>query len=201
MLLHALMDCSLVNGPGRRTVLWFQGCELRCEKCWNTKTHSRHAGTLASSSELVTRILAAHARHDTEGVTLSGGEPIHQIGSIVEMLTLLKERAPVLSVGLFSGYSERELKEGRFQSYEELAQRERCTAWRNLRGLLEFAILGRFNQHQASSSAMLTSRNQQLRIYSGRYAEADFLNRAVEVTIDPDGFTQITGFPTLGAFG
>ena len=35
MQVHAVMACSLVNGPGRRTVVWFQGCKLSCPGCWN----------------------------------------------------------------------------------------------------------------------------------------------------------------------
>ena len=35
MQVHAVMECSLVNGPGRRTVVWFQGCKLSCPGCWN----------------------------------------------------------------------------------------------------------------------------------------------------------------------
>ena len=45
---------------------------------------------------------------------------------------------------------------------------------------------------------MISSRNQQLRLLSDRYTYPDFEDQAVEVTIDSDGLTQITGFPVLG---
>jgi anaerobic ribonucleoside-triphosphate reductase activating protein len=67
-----------------------------------------------------------------------------------------------------------------------------------LRALLDFAVLGRFNRHLVSADPLVTSRNQELRVFSDRYTRADFRAQAVEVTIDPDGLTQITGFPTLG---
>ena len=44
MRIHALMDCSLVNGPGGRAVVWFQGCEIHCPGCWNQSTHRRNLG-------------------------------------------------------------------------------------------------------------------------------------------------------------
>jgi hypothetical protein len=44
----------------------------------------------------------------------------------------------------------------------------------------------------------VSSRNQQLRLFSDRYNQLDFEDQAVEVSIGPDGLTQITGFPTLG---
>ncbi|MGE3780657.1 MAG: 4Fe-4S cluster-binding domain-containing protein [Pirellulaceae bacterium] len=37
---HALMECSTVNGPGVRAVIWVQGCSLGCPGCWNAQTHA-----------------------------------------------------------------------------------------------------------------------------------------------------------------
>jgi anaerobic ribonucleoside-triphosphate reductase activating protein len=39
MLIHGLVTCSRVNGPGLRTVIYFQGCTLGCCNCWNPETH------------------------------------------------------------------------------------------------------------------------------------------------------------------
>ena len=39
MLLHAFVPASRANGPGLRAVVYFQGCSLHCEKCWNPATH------------------------------------------------------------------------------------------------------------------------------------------------------------------
>ena len=39
MLLHAFVPASRANGPGLRAVVYFQGCSLHCEKCWNPTTH------------------------------------------------------------------------------------------------------------------------------------------------------------------
>jgi anaerobic ribonucleoside-triphosphate reductase activating protein len=199
MLLHAVIECSLVNGPGRRTVIWVQGCELQCAGCWNQDSH-RYSGTPVPVDHVAARVLDAACVHEVEGLTLSGGEPMHQIEEVVGLLSFLRESDPHLSAGLFSGYTEKELREGRFHTYKPLNQGERCALWKRVRGLLDFGVLGRFNRHQMSSDPLVSSRNQQLRRFSSRYTQADFQSQAVEVTIDPDGFTQITGFPTLGAF-
>jgi len=39
MLVHAIMPASRVNGPGLRCVVFVQGCNLGCSKCWNYYTH------------------------------------------------------------------------------------------------------------------------------------------------------------------
>jgi len=40
MLIHGFVPVSRANGPGRRAVLWFQGCNLNCPECWNQASHS-----------------------------------------------------------------------------------------------------------------------------------------------------------------
>ena len=39
VLLHAMIPASRANGPGLRAVVFFQGCTLGCEKCFNPTTH------------------------------------------------------------------------------------------------------------------------------------------------------------------
>ncbi len=199
MQVHAVMACSLVNGPGRRTVVWFQGCKLSCPGCWNEATHSQYAGVQVSSSELASQILRPRASHRIEGVTVSGGEPVHQIESLIAFFSTLKDAAPELSAGLFTGYTERELEQGRFETYGTSDPNTRRAAWKDLRRLLDFGVLGRYNQHQPCLTPLVSSRNQKLRLFSGRYTQKDFEGQSLEVSIGPDGLTQITGFPRLGA--
>jgi anaerobic ribonucleoside-triphosphate reductase activating protein len=199
MRIHAVMECSLANGPGRRAVIWFQGCELACPGCWNPRSHRRDAGVRSAPFELVPQILQAHASYRIEGVTVSGGEPVHQIESLIAFLSMLKDAGPNLSAGLFTGYTERELEQGRFETYSTSDPNTRQAAWRNLRKLLDFGVFGRYNQHQPCSQPLVSSGNQQLRLFSGRYAQKDFKEQSLEVNIGSDGLTQITGFPRLGA--
>jgi len=41
---HSMLETSRVNGPGRRAVIWLQGCSLGCKKCWNPATHLSDGG-------------------------------------------------------------------------------------------------------------------------------------------------------------
>jgi len=41
---------SLVNGPGKRAVVWVQGCTLGCPGCFNPQTHSVAAGKIGAST-------------------------------------------------------------------------------------------------------------------------------------------------------
>ena len=63
----------------------------------------------------------------------------------------------------------------------------------------DFAVLGRFVATQPALSPLRTSANQSLRLFTQRYTEGDFdTTHEVEVTIEPAGLVQITGFPTAG---
>jgi anaerobic ribonucleoside-triphosphate reductase activating protein len=180
------MNSSTVNGPGKRAVIWTQGCvNMNCAGCWNPETHAPDGGTDYPLDALLGWINAAVTGMKVDGVTFSGGEPMQQPRELMLLIRNVLRQHPNLSIGMFSGYTEAEL--------------ERFPEWPEIRACLDWAVLGRYNQQQACEDLPLrSSRNQQLRLFSPKHAEADFEPLAVELTIDADGFTQITGFPVKG---
>jgi anaerobic ribonucleoside-triphosphate reductase activating protein len=137
-------------------------------------------------------------QHALDGVTFSGGEPMQQADDLAELLQDLRTALPTLSLGMFTGYSEKELETGRYFTRHWVDRDRRRALWRSIRGQLDFAVMGRFNHLQPSHAPMRTSANQVLRLFSGRYRESDLGDQMVEITIAADGLTRTTGFPTLG---
>ena len=197
MLLHALIPASRANGPGLRAVVFFQGCNLGCRGCWNKNSH-RFSGTEEAVDAVVHEVVRAHGDFDLEGVTFSGGEPMQQADSLHGLMQNLHRQAPELSFGMFSGYTERELDGGLYWTWKELSPPQKRRLWNEVGGLLDFAVLGRFNQNQPSMLPLRTSRNQVLRLFSNRYTDADFKEQLVEINIHEDGRAELTGFPVLG---
>jgi anaerobic ribonucleoside-triphosphate reductase activating protein len=74
MLLHAFVPASRANGPGLRAVVYFQGCSLHCEKCWNPTTH-KFRGVEVPVLEVVQRFEEASQFESLEGATFSGCPP------------------------------------------------------------------------------------------------------------------------------
>lgn len=181
---HALMECSTVNGPGVRAVIWVQGCSLDCPGCWNPDTHDPLRGSRLAVSEVLQWFARVSCANRIEGLTISGGEPMEQAPAVLELLRRLKAAHPDMTAGMFSGYAERELPE---------------SLWPAIRGHLDFAVLGRYNARRRSHHPLVSSTNQLLRLYTPRYSMADFEAQAAEVHIDDTGLTQITGFPVLGS--
>ena len=91
--ISSILSMGTVDGPGIRTVVFFQGCPLRCAYCHNPETHDFNAGISMSASEVFKKILP-NIRYfkNNGGVTLSGGEVLCQAEFAVEVLKLCKQR-------------------------------------------------------------------------------------------------------------
>ena len=171
---------------------------LGCENCFNPDSHA-FRGADVTILAVAEQVLEAHKEHRTEGVTFSGGEPMQQAPSLLELIQTLHQQVPSLSFGLFTGYGDIELVMGdywiRGHNHSELERRQ---IWEEIRGHLDFAVLGRFNETQPSGFPLRTSRSQALRMLTTRYGVKDYGPQSVEVTVHPDGRAEVTGFPILG---
>src|SRR5947207_15670603 len=100
--LHRFLPASWANGPGRRAVLWVQGCTLACPDCFNPQTHARSEGERVPLPALVQRITSL--AQGIEGLTISGCEPLQQRHALLTLLQHVRQET-TLSVLLFTGYS------------------------------------------------------------------------------------------------
>lgn len=198
MLLHGFVPASRANGPGLRAVVFFQGCTLACEGCWNIGSHKFH-GPEVSASNLIQRIDSAIRTSSLEGVTFSGGEPMQQAPALVELMHQIRALAPTASMGMFTGYTEAEFEGGRYATRPSTSPAEKQRLWQVVRGYLDFAVMGRYDRTQPDTAPLRTSRNQQLVLFSRRYEERDFGQQIVEVAIAGDGKAVMTGFSILGS--
>jgi len=180
-----------------RAVVYFQGCNLGCDGCWNPATHA-FAGPSRGVKDVAEQVAVAHQTQFIEGVTFSGGEPMQQPLDLLEVIRLLKRTRPEISIGMYSGYTERELDSGSFCISDGIAQETRHRVWAAIKLQLDFAVLGRFVAARPSKLPLRTSANQVLRLFSDRYREEHFRPLEFEVHIEAQGLTQITGFPLAG---
>lgn len=92
--IHSVESMGLVDGPGIRVVIFFQGCALRCQFCHNPDTWTPNGGEEYTPEQLVDRIerFKSYFAASGGGVTFSGGEPLRQPEFLLETLKLCKER-------------------------------------------------------------------------------------------------------------
>jgi hypothetical protein len=70
---------------------------------------------------------------------------------------------------MFSGYAEHDLAKSRYWTWRDRTSKQhRKRLWQEIRGCVDFAILGRFNEAQTSVLSLGTSHNQVLRLFSKR---------------------------------
>ena len=88
---------SLVDGPGVRTVIFFQGCDLHCNGCQNPSTWEMKNGTEMTTDELVT-VLKKEVVN--KKVTFSGGEPLMQVDALIDIVKKLE----VFDIAVYTGH-------------------------------------------------------------------------------------------------
>lgn len=82
---------GLVDGPGIRTVVFFNGCNLRCKYCHNPEMW-KIRDLNYTPEELVERVRRNKPYFkDNGGVTFSGGEPLLQYDFLLESCKLMKK--------------------------------------------------------------------------------------------------------------
>lgn len=134
-------------GPGKRLVLFCQGCSIHCPGCINHHLWEFGIGEDISTKEILS--LCA----DVEGITLHGGEPLDQSDGILEIIEELRKIGK--TVVLFTGYTYKELK--------TLSQKK---VWR----LSDMVISGRYDQNRRNIYLQFRgSTNQRIYKHKGKY--------------------------------
>jgi len=168
--MHGFLPASLANGPGRRAVLWVQGCSLGCPGCFNPGSHALSAGSEVAVPELIDRVVDLSPTID--GITVSGGEPLQQWPAVAELLRGVRCRTR-LSVVLFSGYSWGEL-EKYGASAQGLAGGVNDSILVGVSALVDVLIAGRYQESNRVARGLRGSANKTMHFLSNRYSPRDF---------------------------
>jgi anaerobic ribonucleoside-triphosphate reductase activating protein len=128
---------SIVDGPGLRFTVFFQGCPHHCPGCHNQSTLDFEGGTEASVGQVLDEI----AKNPLlGGVTLSGGEPFAQPEALAALAEGVKARG--LHLVVYSGYT--------YEGLSALAQGDNpdSEAIRRVLGLADWLVDGPFLQEK-----------------------------------------------------
>lgn len=89
--IDSIESFGLVDGPGIRTVIFFNGCKLRCKYCHNPEMWNKKEENY-SVDDIVNKIKRFKPYYrDNGGVTYSGGEPLLHVDFLIELSKRLKE--------------------------------------------------------------------------------------------------------------
>ena len=89
---HSIESFGTVDGPGIRMVIFLSGCPMRCLYCHNPDTWDPKGGTPMTVEQLLNQYDNARHFYRKGGITVSGGEPLTQIGFVTELFEAAKKR-------------------------------------------------------------------------------------------------------------
>ncbi|MBN2532179.1 MAG: radical SAM protein [Spirochaetales bacterium] len=177
---HSILPESRVNGPGKRFVIWVQGCIFSCKGCFNNDLLPFVPKNLMSIEEIMNEIPLSRV----EGVTISGGEPFCQ----AEVLCMLAQAitASGLSLMAYTGYEYRSLLESGNDIFHRFLTH------------IDILVDGPYDENIKPDTVWAGSGNQNVLFLTDRYAylkdDIFIKGRYTEYHIGNDGLLKATGF-------
>lgn len=156
-----------VLGPGKRFVIWVQGCEKRCYHCINPAGWDKSGGKVIAVEKLLQRI------KDTKGicgVTISGGEPFLQYDALKKLVYGIKAQT-TLDVMLYSGYTVDELLKKYGQDIFKFMQN------------IDLFVDGEYREEEDHGTIYRGSDNQNIYSFTGKF---DAYQQQIESTHNRD---------------
>lgn len=176
-------SCSVL-GPGKRAVVWVQGCMRHCPGCVAPETWDPDGGTAFSIEYLAEKLTR---NPEVEGLTFSGGEPFLQAAGLCALADACRKICPKFTFLAFTGFT-----------LEELLAREKRDELALL-ARLDILIDGPYREMEHENLLWRGSRNQRVWFLTPRY-EHDWKPRihetGVRLELEADSETlHIMGIP------
>ena len=184
MKISHYIERTSVLGPYLRSALWVHGCCFSCEGCL---AKEMNAGTYKEYNPAdLSKIFFNVA--DTEGITISGGEPFLQPGELAAMLEIIKEERDY-GVIIYTGFLKEELEKNNDREVKRLLQ------------YTDILIDGQYKQELDDSKPYRGSSNQKIHLLTNRYKTIfnDYYNstdrRNIEIDVAKDNVYMV-GVPS-----
>lgn len=103
---HDIQKCNMLNGEGLRVVLFVSGCSHHCDGCQNPETWPADSG-IPFDKAAREEIFAELDKDYISGLTLSGGDPLHEcnLGDILYLLKETRIKYPKKDIWIYTGYT------------------------------------------------------------------------------------------------
>jgi anaerobic ribonucleoside-triphosphate reductase activating protein len=179
-------SCTVL-GPGRRFVVWVQGCPFRCRGCVSPQWLPFDGGASRPVDELAAEIAAA----GVDGLTLSGGEPFAQAPALVGLVHAVRDLAPDLDLLVYTGYRLATL--ARHGSAEQRA----------LLAATDILVDGRYVEALHGDLLWRASGNQRIHFPTGRWSWDDLgedASAGLQFEVTAAGGVAWLGVPSVPGF-
>lgn len=184
MKISHYIERTSVLGPYSRSALWVHGCCFSCEGClakeMNIGPYKEYVP--ADLSEVFLKVV------DTEGITISGGEPFLQSEELAMMLDYIKAKRDY-GVIIYTGFLKEDLEKNNDIGVQRLLQH------------IDILIDGHYMQELDDGRPYRGSSNQKIHLVTDRYKSIfdDYYNgtdkRNIEIDIEKDNVYMV-GVPS-----
>ena len=115
---HQYYPVDIVNGPGTRCTLFVSGCVHECPGCYNKSTWRVNSGqpfTKAMEDKIIKDL--NDTRIKRQGISLSGGDPLHpqNVPDILKLVKRIRAECPGKDIWVWTGYKLDELNATQMQ--------------------------------------------------------------------------------------
>lgn len=144
-----------VLGPGNRIGIWLAGCIRGCPGCSNPELWEQKPEYEIPVSRLVELIHSLSDKHQVDGFTITGGEPLLQADSLLALIDQIGDIST--DVLVYTGYRLEELKDSSDTSVSTL--------------LKSIAVLidGEYVESLNDNSRLRGSSNQHIHIFKKQF--------------------------------
>lgn len=111
-----IIQDSIVDGEGLRTVIFFAGCSHFCKGCHNPSSWNINNGVEVSLEEILKEV----KKNPLNDVTFSGGDPIYQVKELVKLAKEIKKLDK--NIWCYTGYTIEELRSINNKDINELLE-------------------------------------------------------------------------------
>lgn len=180
---HYILSTKVL-GPYQRSALWVHGCCFGCEGCIAEEMNQQSPDYV--DVENLAHIFAEQI--NTEGITISGGEPFLQAEQLCNLIELIKEKRDY-GVIIYTGNLYEKLKDNNDLFISKLL------------GLTDILIDGQYKKELDDGKAYRGSSNQRILQLSDRYEkeyEKYYLNnekRNIEINVTENN-VYLVGVPS-----
>lgn len=115
MKIAGIFHNSVVDGPGVRDVIFFQGCRHNCEGCHNPTTWNFNYGKDYSVKELIHEI---EKNSYCDKITISGGDAFYQEIELIQLVKNLKLKD--YNIMLYTGFLYEDIKNSPVLDYIDI---------------------------------------------------------------------------------
>jgi anaerobic ribonucleoside-triphosphate reductase activating protein len=180
------IECTEVEGPGKRFALWVQGCFRHCTECCNPHFLDFVPKRVIEPTIICNEIEKSVNQYSIEGITFLGGEPVLQAKGLAEVAQWCQKLG--LSIMLFTGYRYNDLRNENLPGVIELLQ------------YTDILVDGEYDTTRKETIRnWVGSQNQQFYFLTNRYDKsiitAPQFSHGFELRLRNDGTLISNGFP------